>query len=71
MSYFVLPSCVVYYLNVSFNRFIISVGPEKAGFPAIDYSLFCCFCSKVFPLHLSARERLYYFIDALPGPSIL
>ena len=29
---------VVYYYNVSFSGFITSVGEERAGFSAIDYS---------------------------------
>ena len=37
---------------------------------AIDYSLYCCFCSNEFPLPLGAWERLCYFIMALSGPSI-
>ena len=45
MSYFILPS---YYLNVRFSRLITSVGEQRAGFSAIDYSYFCCFCLEEF-----------------------
>ena len=45
---------VVYYLNVSFSRLITSVGEVRAGFSAIEYSYFCCFCSKEFSLPLGA-----------------
>ena len=38
MSYFVLS--VVYYLNVSYSSLSTSVEEERAGFSAIDYSLF-------------------------------
>ena len=37
MSYF-LAYYVVYYLNVSLSGFISSIGEERAGFSAIDYS---------------------------------
>ena len=40
MLYFVLPSLVVYYLNVSFSRYYIPVGEERAVFSANDYSYF-------------------------------
>ena len=52
---------VVFYSNVSFSGLIISVGEERAGFSAIEYSLFCCVCSNEFPL-----PRLLYFIVAPP-----
>ena len=42
MSYFELPSLVVYYLNVSFSRLHLSRGKESC-FSAIDYSYFCFF----------------------------
>ena len=47
-----------------------SVGEERAGVFSIVYSLFCCFCSKEFPLTLGTKERLRYFIMVLPGDSI-
>ena len=39
---------VVYYLNVHLSSLMNSVEEEKAGFSDIDYSYFCCFCSKEF-----------------------
>ena len=68
MLYLVLPSLLLAF--ESFSRLIISVGGEKARFSAIDYSSFCCFCSKEFSLPLDAWERLRYFILALLKPSI-
>ena len=66
----VLHRIFVYYLNVSFNRLITSVWEERAVFPAIDYSWFCCFFSKEFLLPRDAWEGMRYFTVALPGPSI-
>ena len=43
MSYYIAYS-VVFYLNV----IITSVGKERAVFPSIDYSYFCCVFSKEF-----------------------
>ena len=39
MSYFILPSRLfTIYINVSCSRLITSVGVERAGFSATDYS---------------------------------
>ena len=51
MSYFVrIAYSAVCYLNVSFSILNSSFGKERAGFSAIDYSYFCCFCSTEFHL---------------------
>ena len=42
------------YSVVGFSGLNISVGEERAGFSAINYSCFCCFCSKEFPPPLCA-----------------
>ena len=62
---------IVSYLYVSCSGSITSVGEERANLSAIVYLLICGFCSERFPLPLSAWDGLrYYFIVALPGPSI-
>ena len=61
MSYFVLSSLFVYYLNVSLSRLITSVEEDRAT-RNFDVS--------EFPLPLGAEERLRYFILALPEPSL-
>ena len=39
------------------------VGEERAGFSAMVYSLFCCFCSlRVFLLALGVWERLHFLL---------
>ena len=70
MSYFVLPKLLLSCLNVVFSGLITSVGEERGDCSAIEYLLFCGFCSEGFPLPLGAWDRLRHLIVALPGPSI-
>ena len=53
---------VVWYLNACFSSLITSVGEGRAVFFSdIDYSYFCCFCSKEF-LFLSVRGKRYVIL---------
>ena len=52
---------------------ISSVREERANFSAIDFSYFCGFRSEKFissGFPLGAKDKLRYFIVALPVPSI-
>ena len=54
----------------SFSESNTFVWEQRANFSAINYFKVCSFCSKGFLLPLCVLDWLYYFLVALPGPSI-
>ena len=68
MSYFVFPS-PLFTTRIQMKALAANMGKIELFF-CYRLVVFCCFCSKEFPLPSAACKRQCYFILTLPGLSI-